>query len=197
VDSASNNPDVIGDFEKRFTGKLNISFIYLKDNLGYGHACNIGAKELKECKYIVFLNNDVILEEGWLFPLVEEVEKDTSVAVVQPKILNRINKQLFDYAGGAGGFMDYFFYPFCRGRILFKVEKDNNQYDLKTDICWASGACMLVSRKVFEDMAGFDENYFMYVEENDLCLRIWNYGKRVRFIPDSRVYHEGCLTVSA
>lgn len=140
---------------------------------------------------LMFLNNDVRVEPDWLQGLATCFQKDNSIAAVQPKMLSDVNPELFEYAGAAGGYLDRFAYPFCRGRIFDTLEEDSGQYDYETDIFWASGAALAVRKQVFEDLGAFDEDFEFHMEEIDLCWRLWNSGYKVSFCPSSTVYHLG------
>lgn len=140
---------------------------------------------------LLFLNNDVRVEPDWLHGLAECFKKDEAIAAVQPKMLSDRKPDYFEYAGAAGGFLDRFAYPFCRGRIFDTLEKDEGQYDFETDIFWASGAALAIRKQTFEKLQGFDEDFEFHMEEIDLCWRLWNNGYKVRFCPDSTVYHLG------
>ena len=140
---------------------------------------------------LLFLNNDVAVEKNWLKAINESFEADNSIAAVQPKMLSYEEPGYFEYAGAAGGFLDKYGYPFCRGRIFDTLEKDKGQYDQASDIFWGSGAALAVRKEVFEKLKGFDEDFEFHMEEIDLCWRIWNRGMKVRYCPDSVVYHLG------
>lgn len=148
-------------------------------------------------RYLVFLNNDVAVPPGWLRPLVATLEAMPDVAAVQPKLLQHggapggSGRQRFEYAGGAGGFLDAYGYPFTRGRLFFTLEADRGQYDDARDVFWATGACLAVRRTAFERVGGFDERFGMHMEEVDLCWRLRRAGGRVRVAPESVVYHLG------
>jgi GT2 family glycosyltransferase len=170
----------------------NINVILNRSNLGYAKGYNEGLKNVKEEVYCL-LNNDIEVTKGWLYPITEEFESDKSVVVVQPKILDYKNKHKFEHAGAAGGFIDYFGYPYCRGRIFDSLEKDCGQYDQDIDIFWGSGACFFIRKDIFEKLNGFDENFFSHMEEIDLCWRITNFNSdlKKRFLYKSKVYHLG------
>ncbi len=174
----------------------NIQIVKNDQNLGYAGGYNQGLKHLKEDVFIL-LNNDVEVTENWLKPMLKIFKNEENVAVIQPKLLDYKNKAYFEYAGGAGGFIDAFGYPFCRGRIFDTVEKDLGQYDNDQDIFWASGACFAIRRKVFYKVGALDENYFAHQEEIDLCWRVLNFGYLVRYTKDSTVYHKGGSTLNA
>jgi len=139
---------------------------------------------------LLFLNNDVRVESDWL-DAIADCFADDNVAAVQPKMLSDEQPDYFEYAGAAGGYLDRFGYPFCRGRIFDTMEKDTGQYDDQADILWASGAALAIRKEIFEQLAGFDEDFEFHMEEIDLCWRLWNTGYKVRFCPQSIVYHLG------
>ena len=167
-----------------------VRVVRLDENYGYCGGNNRAAKKATG-DILLFLNNDVEVDPGWLTPLNDVFQNNPEVAVVQPKLRSHTNKEYFEYAGAAGGFLDKYGYPFCRGRILETVEKDNGQYDEPTDIFWASGAAFAIRKDQFELMNGFDEDFEFHMEEIDLCWRLWNRGYRVRYCPSSVVYHLG------
>lgn len=140
---------------------------------------------------LLFLNNDVRVEPNWLHGLAECFKKDDNIVAAQPKMLSEKQPTHFEYAGAAGGYLDRFGYPFCRGRIFDTVEEDKGQYNNETDILWASGAALAIRKQEFRDMGGFDEDFEFHMEEIDLCWRLWNSGYTVRFCPQSTVYHLG------
>ena len=140
---------------------------------------------------LLFLNNDVKVTDDWLNALNRIFSEDGKVAAVQPKMLSYEQPDYFEYAGAAGGFLDKYGYPFCRGRIFESVEKDQGQYNEASDILWASGAALAIRKKLFEDLGGFDEDFEFHMEEIDLCWRLWNKGYKVRYCPESVVYHLG------
>ena len=140
---------------------------------------------------LLFLNNDVAVDKNWLNAINQSFEADDHIAAVQPKMLSYEDPDSFEYAGAAGGFLDKYGYPFCRGRIFDTLEKDKGQYDKASDIFWGSGAALAIRKEVFEKMLGFDEDFEFHMEEIDLCWRIWNKGMSVRYCPDSVVYHLG------
>ena len=137
------------------------------------------------------MNNDVKVPENWLNAINDVFEKDATIAAVQPKIKSYKHPDYFEYAGAAGGFIDRFGYPFCRGRILDTVEKDTGQYDSEIDIAWASGAALAVRKSDFLKLGGFDEDFEFHMEEIDLSWRLWNSGKKVVFTPLSEIFHLG------
>lgn len=168
----------------------DLRLIELKKNYGYAEGYNRGLKGLNY-EYYALLNNDLSVTKGWLTTLIEEFKTKNKVAIIQPHILNYDKNKFFDYAGAAGGFLDKYGYPFCRGRILKTLEKDNGQYDKTTEVFWASGACFLIRKNVFWELDGFDIDFFAHQEEIDLCWRALNQGYKVLAVGSSKVYHIG------
>ena len=168
-----------------------VRIIRLRHNYGFAEGYNRAIKQLKESEYIVLLNSDVEVTEGWLQPVLDYMDAHTEVAAAQPKIRSLRQRELFEHAGAAGGYLDRLGYPFCRGRILGDVEEDHGQYDTTTDIFWTSGACMFVRREVYMREGGLDERFFAHMEEIDLCWRLNCRGYRLVCIPESTVYHLG------
>ncbi len=144
-----------------------------------------------DTEYYVLLNSDIEVGEGWLEPLLEMMDTDASIAACQPKLLSFADKAYFEYAGAAGGFIDKFGYPFCRGRLFQNVEKDEGQYDTALEVFWASGACMFVRSDLYHRMGGLDADFFAHMEEIDFCWRLKNVGYKIMYCPDSEVYHIG------
>ena len=170
-----------------------IQVIQNSQNRGYAAANNKAAR-VANGEILVFLNNDVIVTSRWLEPLVSFLEKHPNAAACQPKLHSFIHKEYFDYAGGAGGFLDAFGYPFTRGRIFDHIEKDYGQYDTIEEISWATGACLAIKKKAFFEIGGFDEYFFAYAEEVDLCIRLEQKNYKVYCVPTSLVYHYGGYT---
>lgn len=141
--------------------------------------------------YVLLLNNDVEVPPGWLTPLVEVMETRPEVAAVQPKLLRYDDRDRFEYAGAAGGFLDRYGYPFTRGRLFFTMEEDQGQYDDARDVFWATGAALLLRRAALDAVGLLDERFVMHMEEIDLCWRLHRHGYRVRVEPASEVYHIG------
>ncbi|HHN47983.1 MAG TPA: glycosyltransferase family 2 protein, partial [Bacteroidales bacterium] len=141
--------------------------------------------------YYVLLNSDIEVTANWIKPVIEMMDADRLIAACQPKLLAYHNRSHFEYAGAAGGFIDHYGYPFCRGRIFQELEEDRGQYDRETEIFWATGACMFVRAEMFHRFGGFDHDFFAHMEEIDLCWRLKNAGFRIMFCPASVVYHVG------
>lgn len=164
-------------------------------NEGFARGYNQALKQI-DADIFCLLNNDLEVTENWLTPVIECFNREAETAIIQPKILDFKKKDHFEYAGAAGGFIDKFGFPYCRGRIFQTVERDKSQYDDSIDIFWASGACLFIRKKVFDQLDGFDESFFAHMEEIDLCWRTFNLGKRIKYVGNSRVYHVGGATLS-
>lgn len=170
--------------------------ILLDDNYGFAGGYNKALEQIK-ASYYVLLNSDIAVTENWLPPLINYMDNNPDVAVCQPKIKSFSQPDYFEYAGAAGGYIDKYGYPFCRGRVFKHIEKDLGQYDSATDIFWASGACFLIRSEIFWEVGGFDVDFFAHMEEVDLCWRILSQQKRIVCVPQSTVYHVGGGTLSA
>lgn len=163
-------------------------------NFGFAKGYNEALRQV-QADYFVLLNSDVEVPPGWLEPLVNMMQNDPTIAACQPKLLQYLHKDTFEYAGGAGGWMDYLGYPFAKGRIFDVYEKDEGQYDEAGPIFWASGAAMCVRAPVFSALNGFDEFFFAHQEEIDLCWRMQLAGHSIYSCPASVVYHLGAGTL--
>ena len=173
------------------------SVTYLQFDRNFGFAAGYNkAFQLIQNEFFVLLNSDVEVTEGWLDPMLKLMETDLSIGAIQPKILSLDRPTEFEYAGAAGGFIDMFGYPYCRGRILQEVEKDLGQYDDYLNVSWASGACMMVRSSVWQECGGFDIDFWAHMEEIDLCWRMHHLGYSVTFCPESVVYHLGGGTLN-
>jgi GT2 family glycosyltransferase len=168
----------------------SVKLIRLDKNYGFAGGYNIALEQI-ETEYFILLNSDVEVTPGWTEPLISFMEKNRDTASCQPKILSWLNRDCFEYAGAAGGYIDKYGYPFCRGRIFSKVEKDLGQYDSVKEIFWSSGACMIVRADAWKKCMGFDNDFFAHMEEIDLCWRFHKTGYKVCFIPESVVFHVG------
>lgn len=168
----------------------SIRVIKLDRNYGFASGYNLALKQV-ESEYYVLLNSDVDVPQGWLNPLIQFMDTNPNAAACMPKILDYNNPHNFEYAGAAGGFIDYLGYPFCRGRILSHIEQDKGQYDKPLEIFWASGACLFIRSRVYWEAGGLDDDFFAHMEEIDLCWRAKNLGYSNWCIPESKVYHVG------
>ena len=172
-----------------------VSVLDLEQNYGFARGYNEALRQIK-ADYFVILNSDVEVTAGWLESPIRIMDSDKSIAAVQPKILSYNQRTNFEYAGAAGGFIDRFGYPFCRGRIFDHVEADNGQYDTIIDVFWATGACIFVRSDLFHLVGGFDADFWAHMEEIDLCWRFKNRGYRIIYTPESVVYHIGGGTLA-
>jgi len=171
----------------------DVRFVTLSRNSGFAAACNRGLAEV-DTACVAFLNNDAFVTANWQVPLLKTLERDEGIAVCQPKLLSARNAGYFDYAGAAGGLIDRYGYPFCRGRIFDQIERDVGQYDTPREIFWAGGAAFVARTGDIREVGGFDESLFAFHEELDLCWRLRAGGKKIVFVPESRVFHVGSAT---
>jgi GT2 family glycosyltransferase len=181
------------DHLKRFYPSVNI--IDLKTNYGFAEGYNKAIQKI-DADYLVLLNSDVKVTENWIVPCINRFEADEKLAAIQSKILSYNEPEYFEYAGAAGGFIDMFGYPFCRGRILNRVEEDLGQYNQPSQIFWATGACIFLRTSAFKTAGGFDGDLWAHMEEIDLCWRLKNRGYQIFYEPKSVVYHLGGGTLS-
>jgi GT2 family glycosyltransferase len=190
ADNASTDDSVA--FVKQAYPQINI--IQNSINGGFAKGYNDALKHVDADIYAL-VNSDIEVSEGWLNPVITTFENEPNTAIIQPKILDYKNKNKFEYAGAAGGFIDKFGYPFCRGRIFSELETDHHQFNDTTEIFWASGACFFIRSAVFQELQGFDEDYFAHQEEIDLCWRTKNSSKTIKYVGSSTVYHIGGATL--
>ncbi len=167
-----------------------VDIVKLKKNYGFAGGYNRALRNIT-ADYFILLNSDVEVSRNWMEEPLKQLEEDKTIAAVQPKILSYKKRNEFEYAGAAGGFIDKFGYPFCRGRLLNRMETDNGQYNKETPIFWASGACMFVRASLFYKINGFDDDFWAHMEEIDLCWRLKNRGYKIIYQPKSAVYHLG------
>ena len=173
----------------------SVDLIEIPSNMGFCGGYNFALNLIRE-KYYVLLNSDVEVTAGWIAPVIHLLESNLRIAAVQPKVLSYSNKDSFEYAGAAGGYIDSFGYPFCRGRIFNDLEKDQGQYDDTRQVFWATGACLFIRSKCFHQMNGLDEDFFAHMEEIDLCWRLQKAGYEIYFQGQSKVYHVGGGTLA-
>ncbi|RZJ68184.1 MAG: glycosyltransferase family 2 protein [Flavobacterium sp.] len=164
-------------------------------NLGFAGGYNEALKNI-EADIYVLVNSDIEVTENWLAPILSTFENEPKTAIIQPKIRDFKNREYFEYAGAAGGFLDKYGYPFCRGRLFDTLEKDNGQYDDDREILWASGACFFIRKNVFDSLGGFDADFFVHQEEIDLCWRAFNEGHVIKYVSGSTVFHVGGATLN-
>ncbi|RAR70684.1 glycosyltransferase family 2 protein [Flavobacterium aciduliphilum] len=173
----------------------SVKIISNSGNFGFAKGYNVALQNVEE-PYYVLVNSDVEVTENWLTPILSIFENEPNTAIIQPKLLDFKDKNYFEYAGAAGGFIDQFGYPYCRGRIFETLEEDFGQYDNNIDLFWASGACFFIRKAVFRELNGFDDDFFAHQEEIDLCWRARNSGYAIKFCNQSKVYHVGGATLS-
>jgi len=167
-----------------------IRIINNSSNGGFARGYNEALAKV-EADYFVLLNSDIEVTKNWIEPIIELMENDMSIAACQPKLRSYHEKEKFEYAGAAGGFIDEYGYPFCRGRIFHHIETDIGQYNDAIEIFWATGACMFVRAELYKQFGGLDEDFFAHMEEIDFCWRLKNGGYKIMYCPDSVVYHVG------
>jgi GT2 family glycosyltransferase len=172
------------------TNYPSIRIIKLGDNHGYAKGYNLALQQVI-ADYYMILNSDVEVQPDWINPMVALLESDKNIAACQPKILSYANKNFFEYAGAAGGWLDKYGYPFAKGRVFDLCEEDHGQYNQSEPIFWASGAALFIRSSVFHEMKGFDEYFFAHQEEIDLCWRIQLAGYKIYSCPAAAVYHVG------
>jgi len=190
ADNASTDDSV--DFVKLNYPEIKI--IQNSQNEGFAKGYNDALIQVKEDIFCL-INSDVEVTENWLTPILSEFNKNEKTAIIQPKVLDYKNKEYFEYAGAAGGFIDKFAFPYCRGRIFDTIEKDEQQYNDQKTIFWASGACFFIRKDVFQTLNGFDDSFFAHMEEIDLCWRAFNLNYQTKYIGDSTIFHVGGATL--
>ena len=178
----------------------NVKTIRFTKNLGFTGGYNAAFEELKETgrpEYLVLINSDIEVTENWLQPLIDWMDSHPECGACAPKLLSWYNRSQFEYAGAAGGYIDRYGYPFCRGRVMKHVDDDHGQYDDPSDVFWATGACLMVRADAFWSVGGLDKRFFAHMEEIDMCWRMQLEGWRITVVPDSVVYHVGGGTLPA
>ncbi|MCD9563683.1 glycosyltransferase family 2 protein [Tenacibaculum maritimum] len=190
ADNASSD-DSIAYIQRHFP---SIKIIQNTVNGGYAKGYNDALQHVDASIYCL-LNSDIEVTENWLLPVINVFQQEKNTAIIQPKLLDFKQKTMFEYAGAAGGFIDAFGYPYCRGRIFNDVETDLQQFDDTAAIFWASGACFFIRSEVFHELQGFDEDYFAHQEEIDLCWRAKNKGFDIMYVGGATVYHVGGATL--
>ena len=191
VDNASTDNSVAIIKEKFPT----ITIIQNDGNYGFAKGYNLALQQVEE-EYYALVNSDIEVTENWLTPILSIFDTQANIGIIQSKILDYKNKEYFEYAGAAGGFIDQYGYPYCRGRIFDTIEKDKGQYDDEREIFWASGACFFIRKGIYRKLNGFDGDFFAHQEEIDLCWRAFNLGYKVTYTSESVVYHVGGATLN-
>lgn len=164
-------------------------------NRGFANGYYEALKQI-QAKYYILLSADFEVTAGWYPPLYNAMQRYTGLAACQPKIRYWRDRELFEYAGAGGGFMDGLGYLFCRGRIFNDLEKDNGQYNDDIEVFWASGGCFMVRADLYHKMGGLDPDLYAHMEEVDLCWRLKNAGYKIGYIGQSTVYHVGGSVIS-
>lgn len=172
-----------------------VRLVELERNFGFAEGYNRALEQI-EAEYVVLLNSDVEVTPHWLEPMIDYMDNHQEVAACQPKLMDQRNKTYFEYAGAAGGYLDKYGYPFCRGRIFEVIEEDKGQYETIGTVFWVSGAAMFIRLKDYRDVGGLDKDFFAHMEEIDLCWRLKSRGKELVYIPQSKVYHVGGATLN-
>ena len=172
-----------------------ITIIKNEGNYGFAKGYNVALQQVEE-DYYALVNSDIEVTENWLAPILSIFDNEPNIGIIQPKILDYKNKAYFEYAGAAGGYIDQFGYPYCRGRMFDTLEKDQGQYNDDVDIFWASGACLFIRKDIYRKLNGFDDDFFAHQEEIDLCWRAFNLGYTARYTSKSVVYHVGGATLN-
>jgi GT2 family glycosyltransferase len=173
----------------------SVKIIQNSGNFGFATGYNQALQFVEE-EYYALVNSDIEVTEHWLTPIFNIFENQPETAIIQPKLLDYKKKTHFEYAGAAGGFIDKFGYPFCRGRIFDTVEEDKQQYEDEIEIFWATGACFFIRKEVYRKLNGFDDSFFAHQEEIDLCWRAFNLGYKIKYTSKSVVYHVGGATLN-
>lgn len=168
----------------------DVKIIQNETNGGFAGGYNIALSQI-DAEYYILLNSDIEVTTGWIDPVIELMESDSTIGACQPKIRSYSEKEKFEYAGASGGYIDKYGYPFCRGRIFQSLEVDEGQYDDPVEVFWATGACMFVRADIFKQLGGFDSDFFAHMEEIDFCWRMKSVGSKVMVCPSSTVYHVG------
>ena len=186
ADNASHDKSV----EVMRTRFPQVPLLQLDQNYGFTGGYNRALKQV-EAEYLVLINSDIEVPADWLKPLVTWMDSHPQCGACGPKLISFTQRDRFEYAGAAGGLLDRYGYPFCRGRIMQKIEKDQGQYDTPANVLWVSGACLLVRASIWKELGGLDERFFAHMEEIDLCWRMQLRGWKVTLVPQSKVYHIG------
>jgi GT2 family glycosyltransferase len=171
-----------------------VKIVVNENNFGFAQGYNEALKHI-DAEIYALVNSDIEVTENWLKPIINTFDNELQTAIIQPKILDYKRKDYFEYAGAAGGFIDKYGYPYCRGRVFETLEKDNGQYDDNCEIFWASGACFFIRSSVYNELQGFDTDFFAHQEEIDLCWRVFNIGYKIKYNSKSVVYHVGGATL--
>ena len=174
----------------------HIRTIAFDKNHGFTGGYNKAFEQI-DSDLFVLINSDIEVTQNWLAPLVSWMKDHPECGACAPKLHSWQEKDKFEYAGAAGGYIDLYGYPFCRGRVMGRLETDTGQYDSPADVFWATGACLMVRSSLYRDLGGLDDRFFAHMEEIDLCWRMQLQGYKVSVVPESVVYHVGGGTLPA
>jgi hypothetical protein len=184
VDDGDNAPSL----QRAETAFPQIEILRNERNLGFTGSCNRGL-DATQTRYAILLNDDTRVEPNWLGPLVAMAESDSRIAACQPKLRAATEPELFDYGGGAGGYIDTLGYTFCRGRLFDSRERDDGQYDAPVVLFWACGSALFLRVDAAREIGFLDLDFYMHFEEIDLCWRLQLAGYQIRAVPQSVVFH--------
>jgi GT2 family glycosyltransferase len=173
----------------------SVKTVQIPLNRGFANGYHEALKEI-QAKYYVLLSADFEVTPNWFSPLLAAMQRYEGLAACQPKIRYWRDREFFEYAGAAGGFMDKFGYMFCRGRVFNTIEKDNGQYNDDIEVFWASGGCLMVRADLYHQLGGLEADLYAHMEEIDLCWRLKNAGYKIGYIGGSTVYHVGGSVIS-
>lgn len=187
VDNNSNAPNERQQFlrflEKEYSA-LKLQLIQLPENRGFGTANNQGAKHAKG-EYLLILNADTIIENRVMRLMIEFLENNPRAGAVGPKLLTQERKTQWWACGYKTGLLRVIGYNF--GLLPFKLWR--SQAPAQTD--WISGAALMIRKDIFERVNGFDENFFMYFEDEDLCWRIKDLKYDIYYLGNLTITHLG------
>lgn len=191
VDHASSQP-ISDSFKEQFP---SVHWLDLPENHGFAWGYDQALKKIS-AEFYILLSADFEVTSGWYPPLLAQMRASPDLAALQPKVKYYKERQKFEYAGAAGGFMDAWGYLFCRGRIFSELEEDQGQYDENIEVFWASGGCLMIRADLYHRFGGLDADFFAHMEEVDLCWRLKNAGYRIGVVSNSTVYHVGGSVIS-
>lgn len=193
ADNASDD----GSMKMMLTEFPHVHCVVLEQNYGFAEGYNRALAQLPDYEYYLLLNSDVeIRDKQWDAPMIKYMDGHPECAACQPKLMSLREPDMFEYAGGAGGYMDKYGYPFCRGRVMGTIEKDCGQYDDMVPLMWATGAALMIRATDWRDSGGLDGRFFAHMEEIDLCWRLRTMGKSIVCVSGSRAYHLGGATLN-
>ena len=193
ADNASTD-DSLAMLAKEFP---DVRTIVLDQNYGFAGGYNRALQQV-DAECFLLLNSDVeIRQERWVEPMLNYMDAHPEVAACQPKLLSLRAPEMFEYAGAAGGFLDRYGYPFCRGRVMNTLERDEGQYDQTVPLLWATGAALMIRAQDYREAGGLDSRFFAHMEEIDFCWRLRTRGRQVVCIAQSTAYHLGGATLNA